>query len=401
MDYIHNMLDKITNYLPEVVGALLILVVGWLLASGISKLVAKLMRKTNLNKRLEKLGYTGVSPEKSIKRLVYYILMVLVLLLVLESLQIHNVLDPLKNMADEFLGFLPNLVAGILIGFAGYVIASVVAEMVGIAGNVLDSFSKKFKIDKVSIAKIAKQLVFIFIFIPVLIAAIDTLKVRAISEPATEMLSTFINTIPNIIGAALIIAVFYIGGTYIVTLLKELLTNFKIDEISKNLNLHSIIGEKQSLADILSSIAFFFIMFTGIVTAVEKLEFVQIADTLGNLLVLSGQIFLGLIVLTFGNFISRLATDAISKSENNPFLASIVRVATLGLFLAMALRTMNIANEIVNWAFILTLGSIAVAVALAFGLGGREAAGKQMEYIFAKFRKSEEAKTKTEDTKSE
>lgn len=401
MQYLHNMLEKITNYLPDVVGALLILIVGWLMAVGISRLVAKLMRKTNLNKRLEKLGYEGVSPEKSIKRLVYYILMVLVLLLVLESLQIHNVLDPLKNMADEFLGFLPNLVAGILIGFAGYVIASVVAEMVGIAGNVLDSFSKKFKVDKVSIAKIAKQLVFIFIFIPILIAAIDTLKVEAISAPATEMLSTFINTIPNIVGAALIIAVFYIGGTYIVTLLKELLVNFKVDEVSERLNLKSIIGEKQSLADILSGIAFFFIMFTGVVTAVEKLEFTQIANTLNDLLILSGQIFLGLVVLAFGNFISRLAANAISNSENNPFLASIVRIATLGLFLAMALRTMNIANEIVNWAFILTLGSVAVAIALAFGLGGREAAGKQMEYILARFRKSDEVKTETEDNKSE
>jgi len=47
---------------------------------------------------------------------------------------------------------------------------------------------------------------------------------------------------------------------------------------------------------------------------------------------------------------------------------------------------MGIANEIVTLAFGLTLGSVAVAVALAFGLGGREAGGRQMEYILSKFR---------------
>jgi hypothetical protein len=46
---------------------------------------------------------------------------------------------------------------------------------------------------------------------------------------------------------------------------------------------------------------------------------------------------------------------------------------------AMALRRMGLANEIINLAFGLLLGAIAVAVALAFGLGGRELAGHQLE----------------------
>jgi hypothetical protein len=48
---------------------------------------------------------------------------------------------------------------------------------------------------------------------------------------------------------------------------------------------------------------------------------------------------------------------------------------------------MGIANEIVQLAFGLTLGSVAVAVALAFGLGGREAAGKLLEHWLAKLKK--------------
>jgi hypothetical protein len=53
----------------------------------------------------------------------------------------------------------------------------------------------------------------------------------------------------------------------------------------------------------------------------------------------------------------------------------------------MGLRAMGIADDIVNLAFGLTLGAVAIAVALSFGLGGREAAGKQMEHWLSKFRK--------------
>jgi hypothetical protein len=67
-------------------------------------------------------------------------------------------------------------------------------------------------------------------------------------------------------------------------------------------------------------------------------------------------------------------------------LASIVRIAILGLVLAMGLRAMGIADDIVNLAFGLTLGALAVTVALSFGIGGRQAAGKQMEYWFSKWR---------------
>ena len=63
-------------------------------------------------------------------------------------------------------------------------------------------------------------------------------------------------------------------------------------------------------------------------------------------------------------------------------MASVVRFAIMGIFLAFALHTMGIAESIVNLAFGLTLGAIAVAFALSFGLGGREAAGKQMEHFF-------------------
>ena len=88
--------------------------------------------------------------------------------------------------------------------------------------------------------------------------------------------------------------------------------------------------------------------------------------------------------------IATAAFRALSRESEKCIVASIVRFAILGLVLAMGLRTLGVANEIVNLAFMLTLGALAVTIALAFGLGGREAAGKQMEYWLNKLRKSDQ-----------
>jgi hypothetical protein len=84
-----------------------------------------------------------------------------------------------------------------------------------------------------------------------------------------------------------------------------------------------------------------------------------------------------------------VAATAIRRAspEGGQLAANVARFAILGLVIAMGLRAMGIANEIVQLAFGLTLGAIAVAVALAFGLGGREAAGKLLDHWLAKLRR--------------
>ena len=81
--------------------------------------------------------------------------------------------------------------------------------------------------------------------------------------------------------------------------------------------------------------------------------------------------------MIIGFWLANLAYQALSRAEHSSgLIANIARFAILGLVIAMGLRAMGVANEIVYLAFGLTLGAVAVAVALAFGLGGREAAAR-------------------------
>jgi hypothetical protein len=90
---------------------------------------------------------------------------------------------------------------------------------------------------------------------------------------------------------------------------------------------------------------------------------------------------LGLIIFAVGLYLANLAVEVIRSSgtRNAELLSMAARVAILVMAGAMALRQMGLANEIVNLAFGLVLGAIAVAAAIAFGWGGRDLAGRQLE----------------------
>ncbi len=385
-EFLQNFIDLITGYLPPILGALVVLVVGWLVALVIRVIVHRLMKRTEWDERL--LGNTIVDTNKFIANLVYYIFLIFILLVVLEMLGVSYVLDPIRNMLDKFLLAIPNIIYGLVIVFVGFVIAKFVSNLVKIAGSVIDRFATRVgykETDK--LIYFIQQVVFILIFIPFIIEALDTLHLEAVTTPANIILHQLMDAVPAIIGAALVVTLATIGGRFLSTFVKDLLENLGTDKLKDKLKL-GMIGEN-SLSSVLANIVFFFIVFFGIVTGIEMLGFSQLTDILYTILSLLGNILFGLIIMVIGNSIGTVVYEGLAKSENNKYLASVARVGILGLFLAIALRTMGIANSIVELAFGLTLGSLAVTIALAYGLGGREAAGKHMAKILERFQKKD------------
>lgn len=371
-----------------VLSAIVILIIGMIIAKMIKKVVFKILKKSNWDNKLlgDKLGDMDIN--LFISKFVYFMIMLFVLLLVLSTLGLEGVLDPIKNLLDEILGFLPNLIAAGVIGFVGYIIAKVVSSLIGMGSKLFDRLASKLKItDTSKVVNVLQKVVFIVIFIPFVIQALNALEVNAISEPANNILSTVLGILPKILAASIIITLFVVGGKYLTDFLRDLLNSLGIDNLAEKMHLGSVVGKDQSIAKIISGLIYFYIVYFGIITGIEILELNQLNDILRTILDLSGKILFGLLILVIGNFIATLFYNVLSKSENNQFVASIARGAIIALFLAISLRTMGIANSIVELAFGLILGAIAVAIALSYGLGGREAAGEHMKDILKKLKK--------------
>lgn len=386
MEYLENMMSSITGsvgeFLPATIGALLILIIGWFVAGLLKRLTTKLIKRTKID---DKMKSDKVALSKFIGKLVYFLVMIFVFMLALEKLGMQSVLDPVKNLLDGFLAFIPNIIGAGLVAYIGYMLATMVSELLGMSGDTIQKFLPKLGMSSgFDLVGILKKVVFIFIFIPLLISALNILNMDSISVPATSILTQFFDAIPKVLLATFILILFAVGGRFLSNTIKDILHKMNLKDITKKMHLDTMMGNA-NIPNVIGNIVYFFIIIIGLLTAIEKLEFEQLTNVLNTVTSLSGKILFGLIIIIIGNWVSMLAKNAFSKNENNGFVASIIRMAILAIFLAMGLKTMGMADDIINLAFGITLGTIAVTIALSFGLGGRPAAGKQMEKILEKF----------------
>lgn len=388
MDYLTELFNNLTASFGEslsgVIAAVLILIIGWFIAGFVKRMTTKLIKKTGVD---DKLKNSSLKLSSFIGKLLYFLVMIFVFMLALGKLGLTDVLDPIKNLLNGFTNYIPNIIGAGLVAYIGYMLATIVSELVELSGDTIKKFTPKLKLpENLDVVKILKKVVFIFVFIPLLISAFHILDMKAISEPATTMLSSFFEAIPRILVATIIIIIFVFVGRFVAQLLKDLLQSLNVDGLVSKMNMTEYVGTK-SVAKLISNIAYALIVVFGMLTAFEKLEFTQLTEIIDTVLAYAGKILFGIVIIGIGLIISNLFTKALN-SKNNPFVVSIVKISIIAIFLAIGLRSMGIADEIVNLAFGITLGTVALTVVLSFGLGGREAAGKQMGKILEKFNKN-------------
>lgn len=377
--------NEFTGSLGAPIGAILIIIIGWFIAKLLKNIGIKISSKMGVNK----INSSKVNFSILIGKLVYFLVMIFVFMLALDILGMTSALEPIKNLLNKFSDFIPNIVGAILVGYIGYMLATIVSELVELSGETIQKFVPKLRLpENINLVTILKKVVFIFIFIPLLITALQILNLNAISEPASDMLQSFFNAIPKVLFATLILIIFIVGGRFLSKLIKDLLDSLNINQFVEKAGLSKLVGKKTNIEKLIANIVYFFIILFGIVTAIEKLEFTKLSEIIDTIINLGGNILFGLVILAIGNWIANVASKAFLSSDNdNKFVASIIKVAILAVFLAIGLRKMGIANDIINLAFGITLGAIALTVVLSFGLGGREAAGKQMDKILNRFNK--------------
>ena len=138
-------------------------------------------------------------------------------------------------------------------------------------------------------------------------------------------------------------------------------------------------------------------MLFAAIAAADLLGFEPISAIIAMFIAFGANIILGAIILFIGFWLANIIAGVVERSEQgSQFLANIVRVLIMGLVLAMGLKAMGIADSIVNLAFGLTLGAVAVAFALSFGLGGQEAAARFLRKMQDKMdRERDEEKAKS------
>ena len=393
-----NMVNQVLTFIPNIIAAIAVGVIGWVIATVVRTAINAALAKTSMDERLS--AKAGVKPLSStIADMVYWFILLIVLTMVLGQLQLNGLFAPLTNMVDKIFSFIPNILIAGVVFVVGYIIAKVVR---GIVTNLVSTFdvqklaSKAGLSEQNSLPNIAGSLAFLVVIIPTIIAALNALQIDVIARPATNMLNKIMEALPNIFMAAAILIVTFYVVRMVANIIKGLLENTQVNQLPAKVGLEQTMGDKK-ISDLVGYAIIFFAMLFAAIAAADLLGFEPISAIITMFIAFGANIILGAVILFIGFWLANIIAGVVERSEQgSQFLANIVRVLIMGLVLAMGLKAMGIADSIVNLAFGLTLGAVAVAFALSFGLGGQEAAARFLRKMQDKMdRERNEAKAKS------
>ncbi|WHP05268.1 mechanosensitive ion channel [Acinetobacter corruptisaponis] len=386
-DPFSNMVGRILAFIPNLLAAVAVGFIGWIVAGLVKAGLTNVLARTEMDEKLSNEVGVG-SLSSNIGEIFYWLVLLLFLPIVLSILGLTGLLIPVQNMVNEAVAYLPNLfIAGVII-FVGYILAKIVRGIVeGLSYSLgLQTQAEKIGLFKNSnVSKFLGSFVFAIIIITALIVAFEALGIEAISQPATTMLNQIMYAIPQIIAAGLILIVAYVVSRFVGRLVAELVSGAGVDEIPMKLDVQRFLGQTR-VSDIIGCLIVFFTMLFAVSEAADRLGLEQVSVLIAMFIQFGASILLGAVILVVGFWLANVVANVVQRGEYNSsrWLGNLVRILIMGLVIAMGLRAMGIADSIVNLAFGLTLGSVAVAFALAFGLGGRQPAERLLSDLLDK-----------------
>ena len=391
---------QLMNWGPKILIAILILIATWVVARAVKWVIQKAIDRTPaLRKHM-----TG-GPEETVGHqlgtIAKLIIWLVGIMAALQFLGIGQILAPVNELVTEIFAFLPNLIAAGLIFFVGLIVARIVrrlVETVLIAANV-DGLLARVGIGstegtvrtspesvppgtapgatRASLARAAGVLVYALIIIPVAIAALQALKIEAIAGPATAMLNEILTAIPRVLAAALWIGIAFVAARFLKMIIEAILPPTGFDDAVRSTG---VLPAAAFPSRIVANIAMIAIILAASIEAARQLGGDQIAIFLAQVTALGGKVIFGSLIIVVGIFLARIIANLVgSGTGEGGFAQTIIRYAIIALFTAIGLTFMGLADQIVMMAFGLILGAAAVATALAFGLGGRDAAARILE----------------------
>jgi hypothetical protein len=389
---LNALLNQVFAFTPQVLGAAVLLLIAWIIATVVRFALNRLFEATKLDERLASQAGLEETPDQvslseTLVNVVYWFIFLLFLPAILGALNMQGLLEPVQGMIDEVLAILPNILGAGLILLVGWFVARIVRQVVTglLTAAGVDRFGERVGLSATpgerSMSTIIGTIVYALILIPAVIAALNALQIAAISDPATEMLTALLVAVPVIFGAAIVLGIAYFVGRLVADLVTNVLTGVGFNKVLSWLGFGSEPAEGQRTpSEIVGYLVLVVIILFSAIEAANLLNFSIVADLLAQFISFVSQVALAVVVFGLGLYFANLARTVIvvAGGEQSNLLAQGARLAIIIFAAALALRQTGIADDIVNLTFGLLLGALAVAAAIAFGIGGRDVAARMV-----------------------
>jgi len=386
------LLGEVAAFAPKIVGAVLLAAVAGVLAMLLRRLVTNALSLARADERLAGDGTSGAPVSKTLGEATYWLVWLLFLPAILSTLELTGLLEPVQALLNRAMAFLPNLFAAALILLVGWFVATLVRRIVSnlLAAAGVDRFGERAGVSRAlgggSLSGVVGAVVYVLVLLPVGIAALNALQIEAVTQPASNMLNALLTAVPRLFAASIVVGLAWFVGRVVGDMVARTLAAVGFNNLFTSIGFTSapVAGEgaaRRQPSDVAGGLVLITLVLFATVEAAGLLGFVALQTMISSFIVLGGRVLLGLGIFAVGLYLAGLAARVIRSSgvANAVLLATAARVAVLILVGAMALRQMGLANEIINLAFGLTVGALAIAAAIAFGIGGRDIAARELE----------------------
>ena len=223
---------------------------------------------------------------------------------------------------------------------------------------------------------------------------------EALLTSLAAALALFLGAIPKVIGFAVILIVGWLIAGLIASAVAALLRAMKFNDLAQRSGFAGFVqktGIRTDAAGALATIAKWFVRLIVLVVAFDALGLPAVSQVLQQLLLWIPNLVVALVVLVLAglaaNAVHALVRGATAQADlgNPDLLANLARGAIWAFAIVIAVNQLGIATTLVNTLFMATVGAVALALGLAFGLGGRETAG---QIVAGWYRQSQEAAPK-------
>lgn len=215
-------------------------------------------------------------------------------------------------------------------------------------------------------------------------------------EPAKTVFSQIGQFLVNVLLVIIILIIGWVISRIIKAMVTKVLEAVKLDALSKRIELDSLLakgGIKYSFTELIGVICYWLMLLVTFVVAINAVGLTIVADLLNRIILYVPNVVAGIFILILGMFVATLLGNIVQTAANNiglsqaKFLTKVTEVVVVAFAIFITLEQLKIGIRITEITLSIILGSLGLGLALAFGLGCRDLAGKFVEELIDKLKK--------------
>ncbi len=211
-----------------------------------------------------------------------------------------------------------------------------------------------------------------------------------VMDSVREMLTRVGAFIPRLIGVLLILILGWLLAKLIETVIIRVLKLIRLDTLSEKSGASNFLakgGVKYTLSELIGVLVYWIMMLIVIITALNALQWTVAAELLNRVVAYIPNVIAAVVILVIGMFVSTVLAGVIRTAAGNAgirqsrLLGQITQAVIVIFAAVIALEQLNIGRIIIASAVQIILAAVGLGMAIAFGLGCKDIAGKYMSEI--------------------